>query len=163
MPDENSSLQCGASHRNKHTRELRRTAVCSGTAADQRSGLFRTDAAVTYLLPLRCLAVVAVAISVPRCSLLQPEITFAPLPTILLLPVEKAVLHQSFISGAEKFDFVYAVEKPWVIRRHWWSSAAGGVLSVMEIEIHGHKEASDKSWRKKKVLSLVSRPNVSSS
>lgn len=112
MPDENSQLQCGASHRNKQTRELCRTAVCSGTAAAQRSGLFRTDAAVTYLLPLKCLATVAAAIPVPQRAPLQPEITFVPLPTTLFLPVEKAVLHQSFILETEKFNFVYAVEKP---------------------------------------------------
>lgn len=151
MPDENSQSQCDASHRNKQNRELPRTAVCSGTACcllslcgsfgkagwrwlwllRQKSGLFRTDAAVTYLISFRCLAAVVVATPVPQCSPLQPAITFAPLPAPLLLPVEKAVSHQSLILGAEKFKFVYAVEKPWVTPRHWWCSAAGGVLSEM--------------------------------
>lgn len=151
MPDENSQLQCDASHRNKKNRELPRTAVCSGTACRlfslcgssgkagwpwlgllrQKSGLFGTDAAVAYLISLRCLAAVIAAIPVPPSSPLQPAITVAPLPTTLLLPVEKAVLCQSLILGAEKFNFVYAVEKPWVTPRHWWCSAAGGVLSEM--------------------------------
>lgn len=129
--------------------EMPRTAMCSGIPRcllslcgssakagwlwllRQKSGLFRTDTAVTYLMSLRCLAVVVVAIPVSFCLPLQPAITVALLPATLLLPVETTESHQSLILGAEKFNFVYAMEKPRVTPRHWWCSTAGGVLSEM--------------------------------
>lgn len=69
-------------------------------------------------LSLRCLAAVAVAIPVPLCSLLQPAIMVVLLTVTLLLPVQTADLHQSLILGAEKFNFLFAMEKPGVNPRN---------------------------------------------
>jgi len=90
-------------------RELWKVRLAVAAAAQAEVG---TDAAVPYLISLRCLAAVVVAIPVPQCSPLQPAITVARLPITLLFPVEEAVSHQSLLLGTEKFNFVYVVEKP---------------------------------------------------
>lgn len=124
MPDENSQLEHDASHRNAKSQsclgQQRAQGHCGAclvsVGAQQRwlgvavAGLFRTDAGITYLISLRCLAL---------GSPPQPAIMVAVLPATLLLPVEAADSHQSLILRAEKFNFLYAVKEPEVTSRHW--------------------------------------------
>lgn len=133
MPDENSQLEHDASHRNAKSQsclgQQRAQGHCGAclvsVGAQQRwlgvavAGLFRTDAGITYLISLRCLALVVVAIPIPLCSPPQPAIMVAVLPATPLLPVETADSHQSLILRAEKFNFLYAVKEPEVTSRHW--------------------------------------------
>lgn len=146
-PDENSQLRCDASHRNKQNRELqhargqRAAYLVSTGALERHAGCGCSDRSQGYLEQMQQLLTWSLSgvwqqqsqqSQLPSALLFSLQLQLHPFPLLFSRLWKKQSRASPSSWGLKNSTFsmlLRSVEE--VTPRHWWCSAAGGVLSEM--------------------------------